>query len=168
MCEQLIQPCLTLQQQHGGKMTSGPTGYPQTLEPTCCCAANSSLFKCQGLFCQVAVQGEALGRLTAARPSSRSWRRHWLQTYEWLKCSFAGAQGGGTTFANGGGTLPSAFSGSSVTTQKAAVAASHGRACAQGHLNLIPTLLSQPMVEQHFIQQGHIITLCWLTLHILV
>ena len=95
----------------------------------------------------------------AAHPSSRSWRRHWLQTYEWLKCSFAGARGGGTTFANGGGTLPSAFSGSSVTTQRAAVAASHGRACAQGHLNLIPTLLSQPMVEQHFIPRGHIITL---------
>merc|ERR1712130_343811 len=29
----------------------------------------------------------------AAHPSSRSWRRHWLQTYEWLKCSFAGARG---------------------------------------------------------------------------
>ena len=48
-------------------MTSGPTGYPQTLAPTCCCAANSSLFKCQGLFCQVAVQGEALARLTAVQ-----------------------------------------------------------------------------------------------------
>ena len=75
-----------------------------------------------------------------------------------LFCGGTGCRGM-ATFANGGGTLPSAFSGSSVTTQRAAVAASHGRACAQGHLNLIPTLLSQPMVEQHFIPRGHIITL---------
>ena len=54
-----------------------------------------------------------------------------------------------------GGTLPSASSGSSVTTQGCSSLLLVMAACAQGHLNLIPALLSLPMVEHHFIPRTY-------------
>ena len=56
-----------------------------------------------------------------------------------------------------GGTLSSssASSGSSVTTRGCCSLLLVMAACAQGHLNLIPALLSLPMVEHHFIPRTY-------------
>ena len=152
-------------------MTSHPTGYPQTPRPTCAKLANSSLFKCQGLFCQQVVQGNALARRPTARAAAAHlpdhgsrWRRHWFQTYSrasecvlWPKCSFAGGwQHDICKVELCLGLPPLLLCHDMLLLLPACLLVMV--ACAQGHLNLIPTLLSQTMVEptEH---RGHIITL---------